>query len=138
MIGEAMTFRAREVAIKLLPENLAGRRGRLFFREMVGTINGGRPRIVLDCAQLQKMDKYALHLLLCCLEEAIKRNGDVRLAAVTPPAMLNLELAKIDRLFRIFTTVEEAEESFQRRVGHVYPHTAGAVSDGRQASANAA
>lgn len=133
-----MTFHPREVAIKQLPERLDRRRGRLIFREMVGTMNGKRPCIVLDCSQLQEMDGYALHLLLRCLEEAIKRNGDMRLAAVTPPAMLSLELANIDRLFRIFTTVEEAVESFQRRVRHVYPHTAGAASDGCQASANAA
>jgi len=101
-------------------------------------MNGRRPCTVLDCSQLKEMDGYAMHMLLCCLEEAIKRNGDVRLAAVTPPAMLSLELANIHRLFRIFTTVEEAEESFQRRVRHVYSHTACAVSDGRQTSANAA
>jgi anti-sigma B factor antagonist len=133
-----MTLRAREVSIKQLPEKLDRKRSRLLLREMVGAMNGRRPYIVLDCSQLQEMDGYAMHMLLCCLEEAIKRNGDVRLAAVTPPAMLSLELANIDRLFRIFTTVEEAEESFQRRVRHVYSHTAGAVSDGRQTSANAA
>lgn len=133
-----MTFRAREVAIKQLPARLDRKQGRLLLREMAGTMNGKRPCIVFDCSQLQEMDGYALRLLLCCLEEAIKRNGDVRLAAVTPPARLSLELANIDRLFRVFTTVEEAEESFQRRVRHVYPHSAGVVSDGRQASANAA
>lgn len=133
-----MTFRAREVAIKQLPQKLDSKQGRLWFCEMVGTMNGERPRIVLDCSQLQNMDEFVLHLLLCCLEEAIKRNGDVRLAAVTPPAMRSMELANIDRLFRIFARVEEAEESFQRRVGQVYLHNADALSDGRQASANAA
>ena len=101
-------------------------------------MNAERPCIVLDCARLREMDHHALHLLLCCLEGAIKRNGDVRLAAVTPTAMACLEAAGVDRLFRIFATTDEAVESFERRVAHAVPHATRAATDGRQPSANAA
>ena len=126
----------RVVSIKQLPEKLNVRRGRLFFRELESCIKVERPSIVLDCSRLREMDRSAIHLLLCCLEGAIKRNGDVRLASVAPNAVLDLELAGLDRLFRIFETVDEAVESFQRRSAHLAPH--GAKSDGRRSSASAA
>ena len=101
-------------------------------------MNVERPSIVLDCARLREMDQHGLHLLLCCLEGAIKRNGDVRLAALTPTAMVNLETSGIDRLFRIFASTDEAAESFERRLAHAVPHAARAASDGHQQAANAA
>jgi len=131
-----MTLTRRAVSIKQLPEKLDVKRGRLFFRELESCMNVERPCIVLDCSRVREMDRYAVHLLLCCLEGAIKRNGDVRLAAVAPAAMLNLELTGLDRLFRIFETTEGAAESFQRRAGHGHPHAMS--SGGRQSSANAA
>jgi len=131
-------LRTRSISIKHLPEKLDLKRGRLFFRELESSINAERPCIVLDCARMREMDQHALHLLLCCLEEAIKRNGDVRLAAVTPTAMIGLEVAGVDRLFRIFATTDEAVESFERRVAHAIPHAARTETDGHQPSANAA
>lgn len=134
----ASALSPRAVLIKRLPEKLDQRRGRLFFRALEISMNVERPSIVLDCSRVREMDLNAAHLLLCCLEGAIKRNGDVRLAAVAPAALLNLELAGLDRLFRIFATVDEAAESFQRRIGHLAPH--GAKLDGvrRPSTTNAA
>jgi anti-anti-sigma factor len=132
-----MTLPPRAVSIKHLPEKLDVKRGRLFFRELGSCMNVERPCIVLDCCKVREMDKSTVHLLLCCLEGAIKRNGDVRLAAVSTTAMQSLELGGIARLFRIFDTVDEAVESFQRRVTHSGGH--GTRPDGgRRSSANAA
>lgn len=78
-------------------------------------MNMERPAIVLDCSALREMNSTAMHLLLCCLEGAMKRKGDVRLSCVMPQARLNLELAGVDRLFRVFSTTEDAVQSFQRR-----------------------
>jgi anti-anti-sigma regulatory factor len=132
-----MTLPPRAVSIKHLPEKLDVKRGRLFFRDLAGCMNVERPCIVLDCSKVREMDKHTIHLLLCCLEGAIKRNGDVRLAAVSATALLSLELGGIARLFRIFDTVDEAVESFQRRASHASAH--GTRPDGgRRSSANAA
>jgi anti-anti-sigma factor len=133
-----MTLRTCAVSIKQLPDKLDVKRGRLFFRELESSIDVERPRIVLDCSPVHEMDRYALHLLLCCLEGAIKRNGDVRLAAVTPTAMHNLQLAGIDRLFQIFSSVEGAVESFERRVAHRFPKVEKAELGGAEPATNAA
>jgi anti-anti-sigma regulatory factor len=60
------------------------------------------------------MDKPAIELLLCCLEEAIKRNGDVKLAAVPEGARSVLKLTGVDRLFEVFDSNPEAINSFRR------------------------
>lgn len=75
-------------------------------------MNIDRPCIVLDCSTVREMDRFAIHMLLCCLEEAMKRDGDVKLARVTPSARQTLELMRVDRLFEIYDTETDAVNSF--------------------------
>jgi anti-sigma B factor antagonist len=109
-----MTIRMHTVAVKELPETLNAKRGRLFFDELESCVNVDRPRLVLDCSNVQQMDSSALHLLLCCLEEAMKRNGDVKLAGIREGARIVLALTGLDRLFEIYETNADAVNSFRR------------------------
>jgi anti-sigma B factor antagonist len=109
-----MTLRTRAVAVKQLPETLNAKQGRRFFSELESCINVDRPCLVIDCSRVLLLDTSAVHLLLCCLEEAMKRNGDVKLAAVPEGATAVLELTGIDRLFEIYDTSAEAVNSFRR------------------------
>ena len=109
-----MTLRRRAVAVKQLPEKLNGKHGRLFFNELESCMNVDRPSIVFDCSRVLQMDKVAIYLLLCCLEEAIKRNGDVKLAAIPMEARMMLELCGADRLFEICETNAQAVRSFRQ------------------------
>lgn len=102
------------VAVKQLPAKLDTRAAKRWLRELQSSLDGDRPAMVLDCSEIHEMDSTALHLLLCSLEHAMQRNGDVRLSGVGSRARLNLVLAGIDRLFRIFPTSQDAVESFQR------------------------
>lgn len=115
--GWTMTLRARAVAVKLLPTTPGAKHERVFLLELESSLNVSRPCIVLDCAQALQMQRSQQRLLLRCLEEAMKRNGDVRLAAVGPGARDDLRSAGIDRLFKIFETITEASDSFQRPWG---------------------
>jgi anti-anti-sigma factor len=109
-----MTNRVCAVKVEQLPETLSVRQGRLFLGELEGSINVDRPSIVLDCSKVRRMDRPAINLLLCCLEEAMKRNGNVKLAAVPQEARPILERTGVDRLFEIFDTSAEAVSSFSR------------------------
>jgi len=60
------------------------------------------------------MNRQIVFILLSCLEEAMKRNGDVRLAAVSPQAKAALKATGADILFKFFETTEDAVASFQR------------------------
>ena len=110
-----MTLKLRTVTVKNMPQRVDRNTEREVLREVTEALQVERPAIVLNCAQLRQMDSAAVHLLLCCLEEAMKRNGDVRLAGVSAQASEVLAAWGVDRLFREFETTEQAVESFQRR-----------------------
>lgn len=104
----------RAVAVKQLPARLSVKLGRIFFREVQPGLNMNRPRLVLDCSQVRQLDSTGLHVLLRCLEEAMKRNGDVKLAAIQPVTAEFLQRKKVDRLFETFATTSDAVNSFHR------------------------
>jgi anti-sigma B factor antagonist len=108
-----MTLPTRTVTVKRLPADLDWKREKLCLRELVDCLAASRPCVVLDFSEAGQIGKPCLHLLLGCLEEAMKRNGDVRLAGIRPEARSVLRLSGIDRLFAIFETKAEAIESFQ-------------------------
>lgn len=109
-----MTLRMNPVTVKQVPESISIRQGRLFFSELESSMNIDRPCVVLDCSKVKRMDKSVAHLLLCCLEEAIKRNGDVKLAGIPAGVRTVFELAGLDRLFEVYETPAEAMKGFRR------------------------
>jgi anti-anti-sigma regulatory factor len=74
----------------------------------------GNACIVLDCSQVRQIDKAAIYLLLSCLENALKRDGDVKLASIHSGARAILEFTGVARLFECFETNAEAVCSFRR------------------------
>lgn len=109
-----MRNRMQTVSIRKLPEHLSGSLRRDFYRHLEGCLNIERPAVILDCSLVHTVDTSMIYLLLCCLEEAMKRNGDVRLAALQPDVRFALEAAEVDSLFRCFETIGDAVESFHK------------------------
>jgi anti-anti-sigma regulatory factor len=108
----------RVVTVKHVPAAFDANQERMFLRELEDCLNVSRPCIVLDCSVARQMDPSIVRMLLCCLEEAMKRNGDVRLSGVAPEAITVLKRYAVDRLFKIFATNEDAIESYRRPPGH--------------------
>lgn len=102
----------RTISIRKLPSQLDSVHLRALFRELESHINVIRPSIVLDCSLLVSLDRHTIHLLLCCLEEAMKRNGDVRLAALQPEARSVLKSTGLESIFQAFDSISDAVDSF--------------------------
>ena len=113
-VGLVHMITGRLVAVKQLPEKLSVKQGRVFFREVESCLKADRPRLVLDCSKVQQLDSTGIQVLLRCLEEALKRNGDVKLAEIPPGAAATLELTRVDRLFEVFGSTADAVNSFQQ------------------------
>lgn len=109
-----MKNQAGTAVVRHLPETLSVKQQRLFFKEVESCFTIDHPRIVLDCSKVRQIDRSAIHLLLCCLEEAMKRNGDVKLAAIPTELVALLEVTGANRLFEVFDTSAEAEISFRQ------------------------
>jgi anti-sigma B factor antagonist len=116
-----MTVRIRSVEVKQLPATLNKAFGRLFLAEVEGCLKVDHPRIVFDCSELTQLDKPGVRVLLTCLEEAMKRRGDVKLTGIAAKVMTMLELTGVSRLFEIFDTNAEAVNSFRRHPLHAAP-----------------
>ena len=104
-----------------LPKRLNLEQGRILFGDLERSIDAIRPRIVLDCSKLRHLDCAGLRVLLRCLEEAMKRNGDVKLAAVSPATAAIMELTKVDRLFETFDNPSAAVNSYDPIQVHALP-----------------
>jgi len=114
-IHREMKHQPRFVSICGLPDDPIDKtRKKTVYNDLERCINVDRPAVVLDCSTLRVLDRPTLHLLLCCLEEAMKRNGDVRLAALRPEVRSVLHSTGVDFLFQCFETVSEAVESYRR------------------------
>lgn len=114
-----MMIKMRPVTVHQIPDQVTAEEERLFLREMEKYVEVDRPKLVLDCSRLRLMDDGAIHLLLSCLEEAMKRKGDVKLASLRPGAEAMLRFSGADRLFETYATTADAVRSYRERPGSV-------------------
>ncbi len=85
------------VIVMELPEHLDRAEVKTFLTELQPLLEEERPSIVLDCSRIQHMDSAGVEMLLYCLEQAMKRDGDLKLAAVSPASAVILELMRVDK-----------------------------------------
>ncbi|MFZ3340528.1 MAG: STAS domain-containing protein [Terriglobales bacterium] len=107
----------KAVVVKQLPETVSAPQSQAFYRELEAVLGSDRPRLVFDFTGVRHFDSAGVELLLRCMEEAMKRNGDLKLAALSPQLAVILEMTRIDRLFEIFDNCNDAVESYH----HFYP-----------------
>lgn len=104
----------RSVTVMELPKAWSAEAARSFVLELERCMGLGRPYLVLDCSSTGQLDKLMAGLVLHCLEEAMKRNGDVKLACLSPAEQRALAGTKTSPLFESFDTVQEAISSFHQ------------------------
>src|SRR5437588_3544237 len=100
------------VVVMQLPEELNLDGVRSFLPELEPLLECHRPRVVLDCSQVRYIDSTGVEMMLHCLEEAMKRDGDLKLASLSPESEVVLELMRVARVFEAFATSDEAVRSF--------------------------
>lgn len=100
------------IVVMQVPELLNVTEVHSFMQDLGPLLESNRPRIVLDCSQVRSMQSAGVEMLLRCLEEVLKRDGDLKLAALSPEAEVILELMRVARVFETFPTCEDAIASF--------------------------
>jgi anti-anti-sigma factor len=105
---------SRPVIVKRMPDRLNQKQARMFLRDVQPFLNTDRPQLVFDCSMIRQMDAAGVDMLLHCMAEVMKRDGELKLAAVSPQAAVVLELTRTDRLFEVFETSGDAVRSFYR------------------------
>lgn len=95
-----------------LPEELNHAQAKTLLPELRPLLQADRPRLVLECSHVRHIDIKGVEMLLHCLDETMKADGDLKLAAVSPALAATLQRMRVDRLFEIFATDKEAVQSF--------------------------
>ena len=108
----------RLVVVKQLPAQLTLGHTDSVLREIEPFLKGDRPRVVLDFSGVSRLDSTGIEMLVHCMEQAMKRNGDIKLAAIPSALAVILEITRVDRLFEIYENTSDAVESFERLPVH--------------------
>ena len=109
-----------------MPEKMNLKQARNFFKEVQPFLNSDRPQVVFDMSQVRHIDAAGVDVLLQCMREVVKHDGDLKLAALSPQAAVVLELTRTGRLFEIYDNSTAAVKSFSsflpNAIKHFYPH----------------
>lgn len=116
---------SRDVIVKRLPEQVTLNRASTLHQEVLPFLQGDRPSLVFDFSDVRQIDSAGIEMLLRCVEQAMKSNGDVKLAALTPQVEILLRMTRVDVLFEVFDRPEDAVESFDRLPVEVLGQLAG-------------
>ena len=103
---------SRPVVVKRMPERVNQQEARRFFADVQPFVTADRPQLVFDLSQVKQLDAAGIEMLLRCVEEVMKRDGDLKLASLSRQATMVLELTRTDRLFEIYRNSTEAARSF--------------------------
>ena len=111
-MGTVSNERSRPVVVKRMPERMTLPQARAFLHEVQPFLNADRPQLVFDLSTVRQMDSAGVEMLLRCMDRAMQRDGDVKLAALSPQSAVVLELSRAARLFEIYDTSTDAARSF--------------------------
>lgn len=114
--------------MKRMPEKMNLKEARTFYREVQPFLNSDRPQVVFDMSQVRQIDAAGVDILLQCMRQVVRHDGDLKLAALSRPAAVVLELTRTGRLFEIYESSTAAVKSFSHflpnALKHFYPHPA--------------
>jgi len=89
------------------------------FRRVILDLLNKDQRIVLNLAWIEYIDSSGLGVLVASLISARHRGAQIKLAALGPKARHVLSIARVDRLFEVYDSSDEAIKSF-----HPHPEAA--------------
>lgn len=103
---------SKPVVVKRMPARMNLQEARKFQKDVTPFLSVDRPQVVFDLSQVKQLDAAGVDMLLHCMVQAMKRDGDLKLAALSAEASVVLELTRTERLFEIYETSSDAVRSF--------------------------
>ncbi|HTR64946.1 MAG TPA: STAS domain-containing protein [Terriglobales bacterium] len=109
--------------VKLLPATLNRAQAEAFFHEVAPILRSERAEVVFDFSEVRQLDGAGVEMLLRCMAEVMKGNGDLKLSAIPPVSTIILELTGVDCLFEIFENTADAVQSFTQFPAQAFQQT---------------
>jgi anti-sigma B factor antagonist len=101
-----------EVAVVKPKENLEASNSSAVKKFLIDSIEGESNRMVVDLTELRFVDSSGLGALIAALKTAQAKGGDVRLCGLSSSVQTIFELTRLNRVFKMFGSVDEAVASF--------------------------
>src|SRR5574337_243593 len=117
----------RSTIVVKLPEELNAKRSRSLMRQLKPVLKLDQPSVVLDLSAVEDIDTAGLDLLLHCMADVANRDGALKLAGISPVAATVLEITRMDGLFNMFSSVDEAVSIASTEVAQFETESAEAV-----------
>lgn len=95
------------LVIQLREESLDASNVQVFKDEIQALIKD-HPRLVFDLEGVRFIDSSGIGALLSCMRQMRQRQGEVRLCRLSTTVMALFELMRLDRVFTLCATCEEA------------------------------
>ncbi len=106
------TIRKNDVVIISLSGSLEiGKQAKLK-EEIQKLIPGDTKQLVLDIAQVDFIDSTCLGAFVALSRTLKQKNGDLKIAAATEEVKSILQITRLDKVFQIYNTVDEAVLSY--------------------------
>lgn len=73
----------------------------------------GTVKYVLDASKVDFVDSMGLGVLISLLRKVKQKDGDIKIASLTPDVKTIFEITRLYRLFDVFDTANEAIDKFK-------------------------
>jgi len=83
-----------------------------FKEEVVQRAAKGAKRLVIDLGQVRFLDSSGLGVLVSCLRQFTASGGDIKICGLRPEIQSLFALTRLNKVFDIFATAEEAVAAF--------------------------
>ncbi|WP_029917680.1 STAS domain-containing protein [Pelobacter seleniigenes] len=80
--------------------------------QMLQLFDEGKCNLIIDLGAVRFIDSSGLGALVSGFKNASAREGSLKLCCLQPQVRSMFELTRLHRVFEIFASVEEAQESF--------------------------
>ena len=106
----------RDILILSADGGLNAENAEQFVSELDRLIQVGARKVVVDCRNLVYISSYGVGVLTGLHNKLSDRGGDIKLASVRHKLVELLKLAKLNTVFHIYSTVDEARAAFRPAV----------------------
>jgi anti-sigma B factor antagonist len=102
-----------EVTILKCSGNLDADNIALFKKAAYDILDKGRVKFVLDASSVEFVDSMGLGVLISMLRRVKQKDGDIKIASLTPDVKTIFEITKLYRLFDLCDSPQEAVTRFK-------------------------
>ena len=81
--------------------------------ELATLVEAGARKLIVDCSRIGYISSVGIAMLVRLHKKLAERGGDVKLAALDSRVARLIELVGLERIFQIFSNVDEARQAFK-------------------------